>query len=278
MSLSGQDYEALLRTAQASTDLTREYMTDTSNNSARIKALTAVKNLLFELQNGDDAFFYRMEQVAAAVVLHFLIKLGALEAIPIEGSIAASDLGAKLECDASFIIRLMRLCVAAGTFEEIEQDVYAHTKRSRNLLDPGYWEFFSIMMDDFYASGCFPRLSEYFSQHPKRSPDDPRHNVYTHTQDMDGRDWHEVFARTPERLQSVNIAFSGRWSHVPVFGAYPFERLGDAAREDEGTGRTLIVDVGGAIGGSMKELKESLPELESHQSKIVVQDQESVIR
>lgn len=132
------------------------------------------------------------------------------------------------------------------------------------------------MMDDFYARGCFPALSEYFALRERKCPSDPKRNVYTYSQGMDGRDWHEVFARTPELLRRVNVAFSGRWASVPVLGAYPFEGLVDMGFEggDGEEGRVLMVDVGGAVGGSMKELREAVPGLKGV---IVLQDQESVI-
>lgn len=39
----------------------------------------------------------------------------------------------------------MRMLVADGILDEIEQDEYAHTVRSVNLLDPGYGCFFDVM-------------------------------------------------------------------------------------------------------------------------------------
>ena len=39
----------------------------------------------------------------------------------------------------------MRIVVAAGIIGEIGQEIYAHTKRSLNLIDPGYRCFFEFM-------------------------------------------------------------------------------------------------------------------------------------
>ena len=50
---------------------------------------------------------------------------------------------------------------------------------------------------------------------------------------------------------------------------------GTDCEEAQNQGRVFIVDVGGAVGGTMKELKEACPELEG---RIVVQDKERVIK
>ena len=43
------------------------------------------------------------------------------------------------------LVRIMRMLVAAGVFEEVQQDEYTHARRSIGLLEPGYGEFFEIM-------------------------------------------------------------------------------------------------------------------------------------
>lgn len=276
MAIPAEESRALEQVSQNAAELTAQYLKDTSNRAARLKARTAAKNLLIELQDGDDAFFYRMEQMASATVLRFLLAIGAVEAVPLSGSISAVDLASTLRCEQTFIVRLMRIVVATGVFAEVSQDTYAHTKHSVNLLDPGYSYFYELMMDDFYAGGCFPGLGEYFAGHEKKSPNDPKHNVYSYTQGMDGRDWHEVIARTPEKLRRFNVAFTGRWATVPVFGMYPFAKAAAMTDDAEKTDRVLMVDVGGAIGGSMKEIREACPDLSGKM--MIVQDQEKVIK
>jgi hypothetical protein len=248
---------------------TAAYLKDTSNQEARIKARTAAYNLLLELQDGTDSFLHRMEELSAANVLRFLISLDVPKNIPMTGSITADDLASKIGCQKDFLVRLMRVTVATGIFDELEPDTYAHTKRSQEYLDPSFHYFYDIMMGDFLAGGCFSRLGEYYATHEEKSPDDPKHNPYSWSQRMEGHDWHEVFTRTPEMLHRASVAFSGKWQSMPVAGIYPFERL--ASNDPE---RTLIVDVGGAFGASMKELKQAHPELKG---KIIVQDQEVVI-
>lgn len=144
--------------------------------------------------------------VVAADVLRYLMSLGIVEAIPIGQSIGAAELAHKLGCEQSFLVRLMRVLVAAGVFAEVSQDTYSHTKRSQDLLEPGFAWFYEIsmpvthcscfrhadepeVMDDFYSgpSACLARLEEYYSTHEKKTPDDPMHNPYNWSQGMDGK-------------------------------------------------------------------------------------------
>jgi len=268
------EVQAIRTISDHATASTAEYLKDPSNEGARVKARTAAYNLFLELQSGSEAFLYRMEMVVAADVLRYLMSLGIVEAIPIGQSIGAAELAHKLGCERSFLVRLMRVLVAAGVFAEVSQDTYSHTKRSQDLLEPGFAWFYEIMMDDFYSgpSACLARLEEYYSTHEKKTPDDPMHNPYNWSQGMDGKDWHMVFARNPDRLKKVGAAFGSRWATMPVCGIYPFKDL--VSETQSNADRAFIVDVGGAIGGSMKELKQAHPDL---QGKFIVQDQPHVI-
>lgn len=44
----------------------------------------------------------------------------------------------------TLLVRMMRMLVADGLLDEVEQDEYAHTVHSINLLDPGYRFFFEV--------------------------------------------------------------------------------------------------------------------------------------
>lgn len=210
MALPQEESTALRETAFSSSQLTEVYLNEPDNRRARIKALTAAKKLVLELQTGDDAFFYRLEQGASNQVLRFMKHLGVLEAVPTTGSISAADLAAALKAEVTLVIRLMRLLCATGVFEEVSQDSYAHTKRSLNLIDPGYGHFFDVMMDEIF-NGCLARFNEYFASHPLSSPDNPRFNPYSFAFGMEGHDWHEVVSRTPESLKRFSIGLNGRW-------------------------------------------------------------------
>ena len=108
-----------------------------------------------------------------------------------------------------------------------------------------------------------------------QSPDDPKRNPYTAAQGMGGHDWHEITARTPEKLERFNAAMTAKWNQAPMLGTYPFDTLVEASQEAEDSGRVFVVDVGAAIGAAMKELREAVPQLKG---RIVVQDQERVIK
>lgn len=100
-------------------------------------------------------------------------------------------------------------------------------------------------------------------------------NPLTFAFGMEGHDWHEIFARSPELLQKFMLGMGSTAVAVPIFGAYPFgEQLLKKSQEAEKDGSVFIVDVGGGNGGITKVIREANPQL---QGKIIVQDQERVI-
>ena len=97
-----------------------------------------------------------------------MMSIGAFQKIPKAGSITAAQLAADVGSEKSLIgmafsksaqatvvvvrihlttslVRIMRMLVAVGVFEEVQQDEYTHTRRSIGLLEPGYGEFFKIV-------------------------------------------------------------------------------------------------------------------------------------
>ena len=114
------------------------------------------------------------------------MAIGVPEKIPRKGSITAAKLAAEVGSERTLIgmsflyaqlekewliftqVRMMRMLVADGTFDEVEQDQYAHTARSIILLDPGYGYFFEIMYgkksaftDTYTFLGFSPTLSSH---------------------------------------------------------------------------------------------------------------------
>ncbi|KAF6218498.1 hypothetical protein HO133_005847 [Letharia lupina] len=126
-----------LRSIATESQLTvNNYLENPSDRVARVKALRDAKNLVTELQDGDDAFFDRIAQVYAAQALRFTMAIGAFEKIPRKGSITAATLAAEVGSEKTLI---------NGMLDEVEQDEYAHTIRSINFLEPGYGYFFEVM-------------------------------------------------------------------------------------------------------------------------------------
>lgn len=273
--LSPDDLTALSKAASKAMLRTGVYLGDSSNKTARIKALTAVKELVIELQTGDDAYFSRFEQQTSNHVLRFMMSIGVPEAIPTDGDISAADLASAVRSEITLIVRMMRMLCATGVFEETSQDCYAHTKRSIDLLDPGHAMFFEIMMDDM-INGTGARYAEYFASHALAAPRDTKFNPYAWAWNMDGSDWNEVMSRNPATRHKLTIGMSGRLQSVAATGIYPFgAELVERSERVLAQDGVLIVDVGGAMGNTMKEIREVYPEL---QGRMVVQDTAKVIK
>ncbi|KAF6229693.1 hypothetical protein HO173_011339 [Letharia columbiana] len=98
-----------LRSIAADSQLTvNNYLENPSDRVARVKALRDAKNLVTELQDGDDAFFARIAQVYAAHALRFTMAIGAFEKIPRKGSITAATLAAEVGSEKTWISMSLR--------------------------------------------------------------------------------------------------------------------------------------------------------------------------
>ena len=92
---------------------------------------------------------------------------------------------------------------------------------------------------------------------------------------MEGNDFMSVIARSPVNLRKFSTGITGKWSSVPAVGIYPFDtELASLAQLAVEQGRALMVDIGGAHGGTTKEIRETFPQLKG---KMIVEDLESVI-
>lgn len=268
--------EDVIELQAQSTEVTEAVSTYTSNSSrpSRLKALDAAKKLVRELETGEDAWFSRIEGLTSAQVLRWIMHLGVITKMPITGSISATDLAAAIKAESSFLARFMRPLCGAGVFEETAPDVYAHTKESLQLLDENYTAYYELIVDEMFQRTLM-RYPEYYSTRPHEDPRDPRYNPFAWANDMDGSLWFEVLNKDPILYAKFVKGMKGKWGAWPTTELYPFdtelEVLSRTAVEEDGV---FIVDVGGSHGFTMKEIRETFPDLKG---KIVVQDIPSVI-
>ncbi len=97
-----------------------------------------------------------------ATSLNMMVKLGAFEKMPKEGSISATELGALINLEPSVIgkplpildvqsttltfhpVRLMRMLTGTGIIALTGEDTYAHTPKSRAYLNGAAMDFFNL--------------------------------------------------------------------------------------------------------------------------------------
>lgn len=251
------------------TTSTQAYLDNSTSRIARLKALSDARKLVRELETGDDTWFSLISGATTAQVLRWLMHLDVPAQIPIQGSISASDLAVAIKAEPNFLTRFMRPACASGIFEEVDADVYAHTKASLTLLSPGYGPYFELVVDEM-VTRCFSRYPEYFANRPLAEPSDPKHNPFAWANDMDGSMWHEVFAKDPTMYNKFVQGMKAKWAAWSATGVYPFDtevaELSAQAVDEDGV---FMVDVGGSHGATMVEIREAYPGLEG---KMVVQD------
>ncbi|KAF1983630.1 S-adenosyl-L-methionine-dependent methyltransferase [Aulographum hederae CBS 113979] len=249
---------------------TTAYIEAHNSRAARLKALDDARKLVLELQDGDDAFSYRLEQAISAQALTFLLSIGVAEKIPTKGSITAEELAKAVGAEKEMIVRMMRLVCCTGTFEETAQDEYAYTKRSVCLIDQGYSYLYEVLLGDIMT--IMSRLREYYATHPLETPTSRTHNPFSWSFGAEGTEWPQIFAAHPDIQRKFSIGMSGPWNDVSPTGIYPFSpELAEVSQSPEiqSCERALIVDLGGAWGKTMKVVREAHPELKG---KMVVQD------
>ncbi|TIA10650.1 S-adenosyl-L-methionine-dependent methyltransferase [Aureobasidium pullulans] len=209
----------------------------------RLQALSAARKLVWELESEQGAVFNRIGDLLSTLALGFLVNIGVPQSIPQHGSIFLDELAVKVQADASFLARLMRLLCAFGIFQETDRDTYAHTKQS--IL------------------------------YGQADPNDPKRHPYGWAHGMNDHHWIEVLARDPKNL----ALFAKSAGFLVDFAAdvyiYPYDKELKGASDKAATDNSvLMVDIGGSTGNTMKILRQHYSDLKG---RIVVQDIPDVI-
>ncbi|TIA42493.1 S-adenosyl-L-methionine-dependent methyltransferase [Aureobasidium pullulans] len=216
----------------------------------RLQALSAARKLVWELESEQGAVFNRIGDLLSTLALGFLVNIGVPQSIPQHGSIFLDELAVKVQADASFLARLMRLLCA---FEG---------------------EFVSLLINEQFLP-VFSRLSEYFADRTLESPNDPKRHPYGWAHGMNDHHWIEVLARDPKNLAlfAKSAGFLGDFAADVYIYSYDKELKGasDKAVTDNSV---LMVDIGGSTGDTMKILRQHYSDLKG---RIVVQDIPDVI-
>ncbi|TIA30662.1 S-adenosyl-L-methionine-dependent methyltransferase, partial [Aureobasidium pullulans] len=234
----------------------------------RLQALSAARKLVWELESEQGAVFNRIGDLLSTLALGFLVNIGVPQSIPQHGSIFLDELAVKVQADASFLARLMRLLCAFGIFQETDRDTYAHTKQSI-LYGQAEGEFVSLLINEQFLP-VFPRLSEYFVDRTLESPNDPKRHPYGWAHGMNDHHWIEVLARDPKNLAlfAKSAGFLGDFA-ADVY-IYPYDKELKGASDKAVTDNSvLMVDIGGSTGDTMKILRQHYSDLKG---RIVVQD------
>ncbi|CAL3965219.1 unnamed protein product [Diplocarpon coronariae] len=207
-----------------------------------------------------------------AASMNLMVRLGALEKIPEEGSITATELGALINLEPSVIVRLMRMLTATGIISLVGEDTYAHTAKSKAYLSGAAKDFFSLCMDLLF---CYLTWPTYFKTHPASDLFDLRKTPYTYVYGHEGQTFYEVLSADQDRLSTFNKAMMQQEALLPTLGMFPFASLQEQVEAEPD--RAFVVDIGGGRGQSLLLIQKETGLNFGTESRMVLQDRAPVL-
>lgn len=216
-------------------------------NPANHLAVLAQANIVRNsLEEPFDVLTRMVENSSYATAAHTLVKLKALEALPVDGStISATELARLTNVDLTVIQRLFRTAVVFGAATEPEADHYAHNDFSR-ALDPKILGCFLMVIMEFVQA--WVHLPDYLANHAPGDVFDPRKSpaVFSRGKEHLGKTYYEVLDANPEYRDIWNANMSALDKNMPILGMFPFASLRGEVEADPS--RPFLVDIAGGRG------------------------------
>ncbi|KAH6716821.1 O-methyltransferase [Leptodontidium sp. MPI-SDFR-AT-0119] len=242
------------------------------DRAERHDLMKQVDLLYLQLEDPMDAMLRQWSFMNMATSLNMMVKLGAFEKMPKEGSITATDLGALINLEPSVIVRLMRILTSTGIIELTGEDTYAHTPKSRAYLDGAAMDFFNLCINMF---GCYLTWPDYFKTRTPEELIDLRKTPYTFAYGQEGQTFYEVLTADKDRFNMFNKAMMQQEASLPTLGMFPFTSLKEEVEAEPD--RALVVDIGGGRGQSLLLIQKEIAGTFGKGSKMVLQDRPQVL-
>ncbi|KAH7391456.1 O-methyltransferase [Cadophora sp. MPI-SDFR-AT-0126] len=242
------------------------------DRAERHELMKQVDLLYLELEDPMDAMLRQWSFMNTATSLNMMVKMGAFEKMPKEGSITATELGALINLEPSVIVRLMRMLTSTGVIELTGEDTYAHTPKSRAYLDGAAMDFFNLCINMF---GCYLTWPDYFKTRTPEELIDLRKTPYTFAYGQDGQTFYEVLTADKDRFNMFNKAMMQQEASLPTLGMFPFLSLKEEVEAEPE--RAFVVDIGGGRGQSLLLIQKETSALFGASSKMVLQDRPQVL-
>ncbi|KZF23410.1 S-adenosyl-L-methionine-dependent methyltransferase [Xylona heveae TC161] len=212
-------------------------------------------------------------EMVLMVALRSLMTIGVFENMPSEGSIAPAELAYRTGAEEALLIRLMRVPVSMGVFEQTPENHYARTSKTESYLGSA-GSMFETMMDNFLAIMVkFPKYLEHFGF---KEPVSQTESPVCFAENALGEDPWSVISKDPKRIANFNKTMQAQDSSMPMIGIYDFSNLLRNADVSSNPDRPLFVDVGGNRGHVIKAVLETYPEFSA--PRMVLQDRPVVIQ
>ncbi|KAI9054704.1 hypothetical protein LZ554_001856 [Drepanopeziza brunnea f. sp. 'monogermtubi'] len=242
------------------------------DRSERYQLMKQVDLLYMDLEDPMDAMLRQWSFMNMATSLNMMVRLGAFEKMPEEGSISATELGAMINLEPGVIVRLMRMLTSTGIIALAGEDTYAHTPKSKAYLDGAAMDFFNMCINMF---GCYLTWPEYFKTHTPEELIDLRKTPYTYAYGQEGQTFYEVLHADADRFTMFNKAMMQQEASLPTLGMFPFSSLKPAVEAEPD--RTFVVDIGGGRGQSLLLIQRETGDSFGTGSRLVLQDRPFVL-
>jgi hypothetical protein len=210
-------------------------------------------------------------------VIRTLMKIGALQAIPLPSGATAQEVAEATGAQESLVERLLRNAVSVGfLIYDPRGAAYKHTHLSMPWAQPQSLgpDMFSFAYDSCLAPLIL--LPDWLQHNNSDCPSEPTgdnagtHNPLTFRHGTEGKSVFETLAQQPDTLAVFGRVLKAAANLKPFTGIYPWERLTDSDPQ-----RPLFVDIGGGPGHAIAAILAAHPELPA--SGFVLQELPKVI-
>lgn len=220
-----------------------------------------------------------------AAALRTLLHLGALQAIPENEYITLDDLAAKITAQSSLLARLLRALVSTGLLIHTAGRGYTHTAISAAYAGQSAGMFAMLFESGIapllllpdWLEHTYPRSGGIVSAEPSGT-EASTHNPLTFKNRADGQTAFDVLAGKPGVAAALQQSLAMSFKANPVTGFYDYGKLA-LPKDETGSGRKLLVDVGGGHGQAVAAIIKAHPELTtgSGHNPFVLQDRQEVL-
>lgn len=218
-----------------------------------------------------DAFTDFTFQPLGNTCVRIALSMNLFDCIPRDRSISVEELAKLYNADLDLTKRIARGLVALSILDlEDSSEKFSHTSMSLIYTDPARRSW-AIWMFDVMAQGAAAGVGPYFESHgkPFANPVDSKNSPFTMAHNAKDTSIFDII-KSIGKLPLLNSAMSGSSVQCAKEAVASFD-FGSLHTPESGV---VLVDVGGAKGQTIKEIRRAYPKLKG---KTVLEDLQSVL-
>ncbi|KAJ5730335.1 uncharacterized protein N7483_004843 [Penicillium malachiteum] len=237
----------------------------------RVNALLAAYALVSRLETPwETVARIVLNEPLLAASLKILVDLQLFERWQEKGDMVEScdNLAGMVNCDPSFLGRILRHLAANNLLKEISTNLYKPTKLTNTLLLSKHGEWINWMFDN--GLPAVAKMPEFLQKTDYKSPTDPEDGIFQYAKEYKG-DLFKYFADNPRDGECFNHCMGGVMAQqVNWLKLIPVEEFLSGADPE----LPLVVDIGGSLGHDLDKFRLAYPDTAS---KLYLQDLPEVI-